>query len=319
MTNPVYEHPEVQAALSALETRRKKIAHKRLRAWAFMAFGIAILLSSTLVFEEVGVGIHGGLLGFIPGGFLLYQTWQELDTYQHLFKRDIISKMLTGINSTLVLAPDQGIPQAEFEHSQLFSTTPERYSSEDLITGRIDKTPFYFAEVHAEYKTETTTKNGKNTNWHDLFKGIIFVADFNKHFNGVTILKPKDLGNRISAWFSTSIFNFGDKDLLILENQYFQDHFIAYGTDQVESRYILTPSLMEKISILNERVDDCVSISFTNSNMYIAFTLERNYFEPPTFKSLLDPEVLENDLYVLEFMCEIVHEMDLNTRIWTKS
>ena len=207
---------------------------------------------------------------------------------------------------------------SEFRNSQLFTTDPDRYATEDLISGKAERTSFYFAEVHAEYKTETQTKNGRQVQWHDIFKGIIFVADFNKNFNGETVVRPKDIGSSIGAWFSKNVYAFGDKNVIELENEYFNKNFVTYSTDQIEARYILTPAMMEKISDLNERSAYCVSLSFINSSMYIAFPLDQNYFEPPVFKTLLRPNLLENDLSILSFMYDIVRELDLNTRIWSK-
>ena len=131
-----------------------------------------------------------------------------------------------------------------------------------MVSGKADKTSFYFAEVHAEYKTETTTKNGTQTHWHNIFKGILFTADFNKNFNGVTVVRPKDFGSSMGAWFSKNLFSFGSKNLIQLENIDFEKTFVTYGADQVEARYILTPSMMERILALNKQSKDTVSFIF---------------------------------------------------------
>lgn len=312
------DHPGIDTALADLEILRKSIASKKLQGWAAIAFGIVLFFVVTSL-GQLEIGLVLLAIGIIPGAVILYQISEKVADYKYRFKKDIIGAALCTIDPSLSIEPEYGIPADEFRTTQLFTTTPDRYFTEDLVSGKIEKTMFYFAEVHAEYRTETQTKNGRRTEWHDIFKGILFTADFNKHFNGITIIRPKNLGNRIGSWFSKKIFNFGDKDIIDLENEYFNANFVTYGTDQIEARYILTPSLMEKIAALNERSSASVSVSFVNSNMYIAFPLGRNYFEPPTFKSLLNPEALESDMNVLNFMCDIVHEMDLNTRIWTKN
>jgi hypothetical protein len=52
--------------------------------------------------------------------------------------------------------------------------------------------------------------------------------------------------------------------------------------------------------------------------MFIAFPLDKDYFEPPVFKSLLDQKSINEDLSVIRFMYDIIKELDLNTRIWGK-
>jgi len=103
-----------------------------------------------------------------------------------------------------------------------------------------------------------------------------------------------------------------------LENVDFDNTFFTQANHQVEARYILTPSLMEKILELNKYADSTISVSFIWSNIYIAFPLKHNYFEAPIFESLLNADVLEKDLNMLRLMRHVVEELDLNTRIWTK-
>jgi len=70
---------------------------------------------------------------------------------------------------------------------------------------------------------------------------------------------------------------------------------------------------------LNSNSKNTISLSFINNRMNIAFPLDRNYFEAPVFKTLLNPELLNQDIAAIKFMYEIVQELDLNTRIWGKS
>jgi hypothetical protein len=309
--------PDLDSVIAELEIQRKKIASNKIQGWGMVALGIAIFAMGSILSSVVAAVI--GFTIVIPGAIILFRLNGEIKIYRSRFKQEIVAAALSHVDQSLTIQHLKGIPRAEFDHSQLFTQEPDRYFTEDLVTGKVDKTAFYFAEVHAEYKTETQTKSGRQVQWHDIFKGIIFVADFNKHFNGVTVVRPKDIGSSIGAWFSKNIYAFGNKEVIELENPHFIKNFVTYSNDQVEARYILTPSMMEKISDLNERSAYCISLSFINSAMYIAFPLDENYFEPPVFKTLLKPDLLERDLSILRFMYHIVQEMDLNTRIWTKN
>lgn len=44
--------------------------------------------------------------------------------------------------------------------SEIFLTDPDRYQGEDLVWGTVGETERHFSEVHAEYKTVTTDKDG---------------------------------------------------------------------------------------------------------------------------------------------------------------
>jgi len=308
----------LQNVLATLEIERKKISSTQKKGYLFIAIGIIVALSGFALGLAVPAAI-AGLAPLIYGGIILYKISDELKAYKEAFKVNVIGSALKSLDSSLLIEPDKGIPDYEFEQTQIFSQTPDRYKTEDLVSGNAGKTTFYFAEVHAAYKTEVQTKNGTRTEWHDIFRGILFCADFNKNFVGVTIVKPKDLLGTMGAWFSKNLFSFNDKDIISLENTEFSKTFITHATDQVEARYILTPAMMERILNLNRNTKSSVSLSFINSRMYIAFPLSRNYFEAPVFKTLLNPELLNEDITVINFMYEIVNELDLNTRIWGKN
>ncbi|MES2417802.1 MAG: DUF3137 domain-containing protein [Bacteroidota bacterium] len=307
----------IESVLAELEIERKKIVTRKLQGWGAIILGITLLLALFTINLQI-MGLIIGAAGVIPGLIILNRINAGIDRYKYRFKQEVIGAVLNTFDYHLTLEPDQGISESEFVSAQLFTTTPDRYHTEDLVAGKADKTSFYFAEVHAEYKTETQTKNGRQVHWHSILKGIMFAADFNKNFNGLTIVRPKDFGSTLGAWFSKNIYSFGDNNIVELENEDFNKNFVVYSTDQIEARYILTPAMMDRIIDLNERSAYCISLSFIDSFLYIAFPLDNNYFEPPVFSSLLKPDLLDNDKSVLTFMCDIIRELDLNTRIWTK-
>ncbi|WP_199139931.1 DUF3137 domain-containing protein [Pedobacter sp. ASV12] len=311
------QNGKLQSVLAELEVERKKVLSANTQGYGAIILGI-VLIVALAVMGLLVAGMVTGLAAIIFGGVILFRISDAATDYKNRFKMDVVGALLSNVDQSLTIQPDRGIVEGEFRQSQLFTTDPDRYSTEDLISGKIGNTSIYFAEVHAEYKTETQGKNGRQEHWHDILKGIVFVADFNKNFNGVTAIRPKDFGSSIGAWFAKNIYSFGDKNIVELENEAFNKNFVTYSTDQIEARYILTPALMDRLCELNQRAAYAISVSFVNSNMYIAFPLAKNYFEAPLFKSLLNADALNEDLSVLHFMYAIVQELDLNTRIWTK-
>lgn len=311
----IHDRPEMFSVLNELETSRLHIAQQHTRAYWSIGIGVACAFAGyAFGFPEIGVAFL--VIAAVTGMVIFGMVSKKAKQYKLDFKYQIIGTALKEFGEDLRIEPDSGISERDFVDSFLFTKRPDRYSTEDLVYGKIDKTQIHFAEVHAEYKTETQTKNGRQTHWHDIFKGIIFCADFNKNFSGLTVVRPKGFGASIGKWFSKNVF--GNKDIVELENVEFEKAFVTESADQVEARYILTPSMMEKLLELNEYANSSISVSFIWSNVYIAFPLNHNYFEAPIFKSLLNADVLEEDLNILRLMSHVVEELDLNTRIWTK-
>ena len=177
-----------------------------------------------------------------------------------------------------------------------------------------------FSEMHAEYKTETTDSKGRrHTQWHTIFKGLFFIGDFNKHFSGKTVVLP-DTAERLFGLLGKtlqSVFKHSG-ELIKLEDPEFEKHFVVYGSDQVEARYILSTSLMKRITDFRSKHGKPVYVSFVRSCVHVAVTTGKNMFEPRILRSLLDFEMAEDYLEDLEFALGIVEDLNLNTRIWTK-
>lgn len=309
-----------QATLIELEEQRKVVAGIKTKSYLLIGGGIILVVAGAFSANLLIVGAITGAICLIAGFYFLSKATEQFNDYRHAFKHRVIAAALKSIDQSMDIDYHSGMPEKEFVYSQLFTQRPDRYSSEDQIYGTAGKTKFSFSEVHAEYKTVTQTKNGRREHWHTILKGIVFCADFNKHFKETTVIRPKDMGSAFGAWISekVTIFSSSDRNIVKLENPDFNKTFITYATDQVEARYILTPAMMERLCNLNNRSRYTISVSFIDSYVYIAFPLDKNYFEPPVFKSLLEQESLIDDLELIRFMYGIIEELDLNTRIWTK-
>jgi len=208
------------------------------------------------------------------------------------------------------------VGEDEFIGCGLF-ISPDRYTGKDYFEGIHGRTALHFSLVHAEERYETTTtetdSDGNTTtttqeHWRDIFKGLLFSADFNKYFNGRTLVRAGKAG----------IFSriFGNP--IKLEDPRFNQKFKVYSSDQVEARYLLTPRMMER---LLELVDSLGSfeVSFSGSQITIAVNrFPYDAFEPDIGRPFTDPVQVSSTLGWIFLVVGIVEELDLNTRIWSK-
>lgn len=215
----------------------------------------------------------------------------------------------------------QGIPEHEFRLSRLYRE-PDRYKSEDLITGMLGETAIRFSEVHAEYRQRNS--KGKN-NYYDIFHGVYFIADFNKQFLSSTIIMP-DNAEPLLGDFGRNLQKLGtqlsgnSRELVHLEDPEFERLFAVYSNDQVEARYLLTPSLMQRLIEFRNRSGSSFRISFLAGNMILAMPLGvgRGWLEPPPLGTPLCFKTLEPSVEQLTLIFGIVEDLNLNTRIWSK-
>ena len=218
----------------------------------------------------------------------------------------MVDEIIHAFCPNATYSPNNGVSEELFRNSGLF-TSPDRYHAEDLIEGCLDKTSFICSEVHAEERRARSTKNGVQYYWEDIFKGFLFIADFHKEFQGeTTVLRDSFFKIKMGA------------SRVKMENPDFEKVFDVFSTNQIEARYLITPSMMERMLKLDSNFKKGVTISFRNSMILVAIPDSKNRFEADVWSSLSDMSILKSDFVVLQSLLEIVDELNLNTRIWSK-
>ena len=106
--------------------------------------------------------------------------------------------------------------------------------------------------------------------------------------------------------------------VLIHNDPEFEKLFVVYGTDQIESRYILSPALMQRIVEFKTKRQKPIYLSFVGSSIFVALSETRPLFEPKIFSSILDFKTVCGYFEDLRVAVEIVEDLNLNTRIWSK-
>ncbi|HIN38915.1 MAG TPA: DUF3137 domain-containing protein [Flavobacteriales bacterium] len=266
-------------------------------------------VNALLFFIEIPV-IFGGIIGFVL-------SRKKHNSLKKRFKIDVIGVIISFIEESLSYDPKGKIAAKDYKKSKLFTKDYDRYKGDDHVIGKLGATQIEFSELHTQY--ETKDKDGKSS-WNTIFKGIFFIADFNKNFKGETFIQP-DLAERIFGFIGSSLqgLNKSKGDLVKMENVEFEKEFVVYSSDQVEARYILSPKLLQRIIDFKNKTGNKMHVSFINSKMYIGISLRKNLFEVSYFKSLLKKEPIEEFYKYLDLCIGIAEELDLNTRIWTKT
>lgn len=280
------------------------------KAAKYKTIGFIIILCS------IGCFFIETIFGFVVLAAGIFTLASSNRNRRNFFRTVVIPELFNNAISTLKYRPDLGITQSKFISYGLFNSF-DRYSSEDRITGKIGLTEFTAAEVHIERKHKD--KDGK-THYSTIFKGVLFVADFNKNLNSRTIVLP-DVAERCFGKLVGNFFqkmNFSNGSLVKLENPEFEKLFSVYSHDQIEARYILTPQMMEQLTALRKKHNSDIRIAFENDHMALAVSKPSGWLEPPFFGKFARMEVLEKILIELEEIINIIEDLDLNTRIWTK-
>ena len=314
-----YYETTLMGELQTLEQQRLDVAKKltiaivvvlALAAGILLAFGRHFFANPMLLLFPLVIGV------IIIGAMAHYLS----RNYVSGFKAGVIANIVKFIDESLTYRPNACMPHAVFKGSKIFQHSADRYRGDDWVSGKVGATALEFSEIHAEYKTETRDSKGHTqTHWHTIFKGLFFRADFNKNFNGSTVVLPdtaERLFGSLGKWLQS--INFTRGDLIKLEDPDFEREFAVYGDDQIEARYILSTSLMRRILDFKQRTGKKIHLSFVHSCLYVAIPYTKDLFEPRLFHTLLDFQPIQQYFQDLQLAISIVEDLNLNTRIWTK-
>jgi hypothetical protein len=247
----------------------------------------------------------GLFAGIVP--FICYALFfSDKGNLQSKYKNQIILKSVAKYFPDIQYVPNSGFQENEFDKLGLFNQSPDRYKCEDLFSGKLDKTTYSFSEVHAEYKTTHTDSKGRTrAEWHDIFKGIIYTADFNKYFHNTVVVR-RDGWNLVAS-----------NERIQLEDPRFESRFDVFSEDDQQTRYILSPALMERIMEVDDRFGG-ILLSFRESKVILTVPMRENKFDMSIWHSVLRPNVLHCELQLIASLRSIIDTLELNTRIWTK-
>jgi len=291
--------------LIVMETDRKKTVRKILITLVPVAI-ITLLLIPLLQMFAVVLG------GIICVGIFVFIT----KGYVSDFKQKVISKIVHFIDKNLTYIPEDYISHGEFALSDIFLRHADSFKGDDRVYGKIGATKINFSECVAKYRTKDS--KGR-TQYTTFFKGLFFIADFNKHFKGKTIVLPdtaEKLFGSIGSFLQKR--NMARPELIKLEDPEFEKHFVVYADDQIEARYILSTSLMRRITDYKKKTNKKIHLSFVASKVFVAVSYKKNLLEPRVFRTMLDFNVIKEYYEDLQLAISIVEELNLNTRIWSK-
>lgn len=284
-------------------------------AWLFFQY--------SLTTGKVKINPQHLMMGFIGLSFLYYiiiyfstirpnrnkPVGKDLDIE---FKTKILNKIIHFINPNFKYILHGHISLPEFLEMGFFERKHYDLSGNDQVIGKHSGVPFQLCDLSV---SRTLNFSNEKDAPDAVFSGQIFIAKFNKQFKNDVYLIPKKI---------ESLFNTDDTSLHLeylgekvqLEDPEFMKLFSVYAKDQVEARYILSTSLMQRIKDLAKNKKDKYLISFRNNRISIANHSNKNNFEISMFKSITKTKQTQAFYQELCAQLKIIDDLKLNINIW---
>lgn len=229
---------------------------------AFLFYLMALYPSELMVNIAFIVGLAGG-------GSLFYWAYNPIKNYKASVRGEIYPLIFSFFGPTFA-----------FRHQS--PITVQSFKSSDIIPGYDDETTGDY--VRGEYRgvnieileaemTETRG-TGKSRRKVRIFKGVLVSLSAHKRFDGKTIIK-RDMGALLN-WTQ----GFTHLSKVSLEDPLFEKKFEVFSSNQVEARYLLTTSFMDRMLKLKELFQsNTLEASFYDSRLLLTIATNKNYFE----------------------------------------
>jgi hypothetical protein len=236
--------------------------------------------------------VFGGAAALIFG--LIYWAGSPVYNYKGRVKSDIFPLVFDFYGESFEYRALGGINIDSLKSSGILPDYDDS-STEDYVSGTHLGVKIELTEAELTRKTGSS-KNRRNTT---VFNGIFILLSMNKRFAGRTIVM-RDRG-RFGNWVSGAPSGL---ERVRLEDPVFEDKFEVYGSDQIEARYLLTTSFMERLISLETLVrGDQIQCSFYDDHLLLMMNSSHNRFET---SSIFKPATFVEDTQtILEEMREV--------------
>lgn len=298
-----FEH-KIKPKLDLIEQQRDSFNsefEKRKRLLNFKVFPAVV----TLVLLVVALGGDGSFFSTLIFAFCIGTSWAykpALD-YIHFYKRNVMP-ILVKMYGEFRYSLTSKIKKDEIKKLAI-SPSFDHIEAEDSIVGELDNIGFQFCEL----KLERSGNNGR----HTMFKGCMVKLTMPFNFNSHTIVQ-QDRG-KVANWLTKDP---KATQKVELENNYFEQAFEVFSTDQVLARYILTPVMMEQIlalyTMFMKKADaQSFECEFIDNTAIFLISYKANLIEPAWIsQSAYDIDALPLIEQELELLTSISKQLNLD-------
>jgi hypothetical protein len=267
--------------LPNIPAKQKDMARSESIKGAVMVF-LFVLLFVLLITEHIKLMLLVFGITFIVYFVLLSENDQEqerrtLNSYQRL----VAAPLLRAIDPELEYTPYRGISYYDLQASKLVKDHPSKtFTSNNLVRYENGGTPVRLSHVMLEHKDDEEDNV-------PVFCGLFGVTDARRPARGTTIVSF-DLAEKHLGFVGQGLqhkTNASGLERIRLDSSGFEKHYVVYSSDPIEANYLLSHTVMEKLTYLIEKYRVLPRISFVGNTIYIA-VLGNGFFQPSswTFK-----------------------------------
>lgn len=250
-----------------------------------------------IVMVSVSLAIGGSYLAFLIFMKIPYKK------FNCEFKEKYVLSTIqdTNLYQNLSYSKFQGFSYDNIRNAAVINCGESKYfSSEDMLSGEYKNVRFCFSDVETKKITIRNQKRCLET----IFCGQVIRLDYidnKKISDGYLQIFQKKYLSDLRGWKA--------EHKIQVEDTLFNQKFDIYSEDEHNAFYILTPSMLEKVTEFSNTVENQVAISFHGKTMFVAINGFASAFDANINEPVAEQkEKILKDVQVIKKAVDILSE-----------
>lgn len=264
---------------------------------------------------------ESGYFVSIFASVLIFIAWKmHINSATNLYKIKyfslIMNPMLKFFNASWKYKEYGHVYETYFKHSWVFAEKDFVLSGYDRLKGKHLDVKFQISNVTAS--TVSKDDKGEEEAGSTVFKGVVFACEFNKKLKHRTFIMPdkeeKKYGTLIGQWLQSK--NRKRTSLVKMDYPEFEKEFVIYGSDDIETHYVLNHNMMKNILDFKKDIGANELIIAFYLNHFVIFCDTYYNLGTPDASNLKDFSHLEYDFEVIRSFVGVIEALKLNEKLW---
>lgn len=228
------------------------------------------------------------------------------------FKKEVIKEVFNGLIPGCSYDPGSCVRHQTFQQSRLVNRTYDDYRGEDLVRGKLGDMSIEFSEVEAIVIHRGS--KGRKTE-EIIYQGIFFAFTLPVNLRQDTLIladqAEKLLGRNIGRFFQKNSARTG-YELVQVESVEFEKHYVVYSNDQIKSRVLLKPMVLNNLAMFKRKNKQVIDISIRDNMLYLCIKTNKNHFEPKIFGELVSFKDIREIYDLMMLVRDLQEDLELD-------
>ncbi|MCK8045147.1 DUF3137 domain-containing protein [Shewanella sp. 1CM18E] len=258
-----------------------KACRKRLYLCSIIYVALAVLAFMFMPYMRLSEPLMVYLIGLVVLALpLLWWLYNPIKHYKNDVKQKIYPLIFKYFGQDFIFSADHKMSLSVLKASKLLPYYEDANFS-DYVQGTYNGVEIALNELHLTKQV----RRDKSTDTVTVFKGVMIELSSHKDFRGHTVV-VKTRGGLVN-FLSDS---FKSLDRVKLEDPIFEKQFDVFSTNQIEARYLLTVSFMERLQALSASFGNKIQCAFYRNKLLIMLGSKQDRFE---MASIFKPATFE--------------------------